>query len=393
MSANRKLAWLASVVLALHPVAASAADAAATPDDTTPLFQPQDELERGLWMQMDEAERDLKSSQMVIHDPELNAYVRSVLCRVTGEERCSHIRLYLMRTPYFNASMAPNGVMQVWSGLLLRTQNEAQLAAVLGHEYVHFEQRHGVKLFREAKEKSNAAAWLSFTGLGLIFSLAMTGSLFEFSRDQEREADKLALDLLAAAGYDPAEVAVVWEQLLDEKDATRSARGQKVKKRTTKAGMFDTHPTSVERVAYLREAAAAMAREGLASGQVEYQQAMRAWWPLFLDDQLKMNDDGASRFLVDSMLKANGTNPWLTYARAEWLRRKGGETDLGEALGHYSDAIAQGGDLPELWRGRGLALRKMGRAEEARTDLNEYLVRAPQAPDYAMIAMIAGGNP
>lgn len=421
MSIDRKLGWLAAASLALHPVVISAQEAVGAPvveapgqavQETPPLstsapetpaapppvelpaqFLPQDDLERGLWLRMDEFERDLKASQQVIHDPELNAYIRSVLCKVAGPDECSGIRLYLMRTPYFNASMAPNGVMQVWSGLLLRTQNEAQLAAVLGHEYVHFKQRHGVKLFREAKEKSNTAAWLSLTGIGVIFALATAGSLFEFSREQEREADMDALELLTAAGYDPAEVAVIWDQLLNEQDATRIARGKKPKKRKERAGMFDTHPTSPERVAYLRTAAATLGSDGKSTGAPEYQRAMRQWWPQFLDDQLKMNDDGASGFLLDSMVKANGESAWLTYARAEWLRRRGSEADLGQAVELYNAAISAGGDIPELWRGRGLALRKIGRADDARIDLNEYLVRAPQAPDHAMIAMIAGGNP
>lgn len=411
MARMSTLGWIAAASLAVHPVAGAAQDAA-LPEVAVPvlapvsaptsaptsapasapsaIFLPQDDLERGLWMQMDEAERDLKASQQVIHDAELNAYVRSVLCRVAGTEECRHVRLYLMRTPYFNASMAPNGVMQVWSGLLLRTQNEAQLAAVLGHEYVHFKQRHGVKLFREAKEKSNAAAWLSFTGLGLVFSLAMAGSLFEFSRDQEREADVDALNLLVKAGYDPRQVAVIWEQLLDEQDATRVARGKKPKKRSEKAGMFDTHPTSPERVAYLRETAASLPIEGVSDGLSAYQVAMHRWWPLFLDDQLKMNDDGAAGFLLDSLVKANGPSPWLGYARGEWLRRKGGAADLTKAVEYYSDVIAGGNDLPEVWRGRGLALRKLGRTDESLVDLKEYLERAPAAPDRAMIAMLAG---
>ena len=55
----------------------------------------------------------------------------------------------LVRTPYFNASMAPNGMMQVWSGLLLRVDNEAQLAAVLGHEIGHYLARHSVERLRD----------------------------------------------------------------------------------------------------------------------------------------------------------------------------------------------------------------------------------------------------
>ena len=355
-----------------------------------PLYQPQDELERGLWMQMDEYERDLRSSQQIIDDPELNAYVRSVLCRTVGEAECRNVRLYLMHTPHFNATMAPNGVMQIWSGLLLRTQNEAQLAAVLGHEYGHFENRHSVQLFRSAKNKSNAASWLALTGIGLIAAIPLASSLFSFNREMEREADLEGLKMMAAAGYDTSEAAVIWEQLNDELDATRVGRGKKKKKRKTKSGMFATHPPSPQRVEYLREASRETPGTPGVSGRADYEAAMAEHWPVFVDDQLKMNDFGASAFLLDSMAKAQGWTPWLNYARAELYRRRAGSGDLERAVRHYGEGIDAGGELPELWRGRGLALKKLDRDEEARADLTEYLKRAPDASDRGMMEMIAG---
>ena len=393
----RKLFLIAgTAAMAVQPLAAAATEDAAVavaveqPAALPELYRPQDELERGLWLRMDEYERDLLSSRQIIQDEKLNAYVRSVLCNLVGEGECRNIRLYLSHTPHFNASMAPNGVMQVWSGLLLRTQNEAQLAAVLGHEYAHFKERHSVKLFRDAKKKSNAAAWLAMTGIGLIASFAIAGSLFRFSREQEQEADVGGLALLDAAGYDTREASVLWQQMIDEENATRVARGKK-KKNKTKAGMFDSHPASQERIDYLREAATGRPGVPGQSGQAEFQAAMRSWWPVFLDDQLKMNDDGASEYLLDAMLKANGATPWLNYGRAELLRRNGEPEDLAAAVEHYTQAIEGGGDLPELWRGRGLVHKKLGNAAAAKADLEEYLVRAPEASDHAMISMISGG--
>ncbi|MDG6077985.1 peptidase M48 [Erythrobacter litoralis] len=386
---RRFLTTAAVVGLVLQPVGHAAARAswAEMPES----YQPEDDLERGLWLQMDEYERGLKSSRTVIHDEALNAYVRSVLCKTVGEAECAPIRLYVTHTPHFNASMAPNGIMQIWSGLLLRTQNEAQLAAVLGHEFAHFEDRHSVKLFRDAKSKSNAASWLAFTGIGLIASIGLLGSIFKFSRDQERLADKGGLQMMARAGYDTREAAVLWEQILDEGDATRVGRGKKVKKRSTKSGLFASHPASAERVAYLREQSLEQPGTPHQNGADAFKVAMRAWWPVFLDDQLKMNDDGASEFLLDSMAKANGWTPWLNYGRAELQRRKGTPADLELAVRYYSEAIADGGDLPELWRGRGLALRKLDRDGEAAGDLRRYLMQAPDAADHAMITMILGG--
>ena len=78
-----------------------------------------DSDEGGLWGLMDREEAKLKRSAFLVRDPALNEYVSGIACRLAGDH-CPDMRVYLVRTPVFNASMAPNGMMQVWSGLLLR---------------------------------------------------------------------------------------------------------------------------------------------------------------------------------------------------------------------------------------------------------------------------------
>jgi predicted Zn-dependent protease len=294
-----------------------------------------------------------------------------------------------MRTSHFNASMAPNGVMEIWSGLLLRTRNEAQLAAVLGHEYTHYEKRHTLKLFREVRSKSASAAWLAFTGIGLLASFGLLADIFHYSREMEHEADIGGLDKMAAAGYDTREAAKIWEQLRDEMDATAAAR--QVKSRKDKDdGMFADHPPSAERVVYLTHAALSQPGVAGATGADAYVRTMGNYLPAFIDDQLKQNDFGASEYLV-SALGRQGWTDWLHYAQGELFRRRGAEGDLAKAVDFYGTGIAEGGAMADLWRGRGLALLKLGRADEAKADLKEYLKRAPNASDRAMIAMMAGG--
>lgn len=387
MVARRLLTALLALALPLQPVLAQAGEG--QPASTAPaIYQPQDKDERGLWMQMDEAERSLKASALVIRDPELNAYVRGVLCKTVGASRCANVRLYIMRTPHFNASMALNGVMQVYSGLLLRTQNEAQLAAVLGHEYAHFELRHSLKMFRDIKSKSNSATWLAFTGIGLIASFGLAASIYAYSRDMEREADAGGLKFMAAAGYDTREAANVWEQLRAEMDATASARNVQSRKDKDR-GLFGTHPPTAERVTALREQAAAEPGVAGATGADAYRTAMARWWPEFVEDQFKLNDFGASDYLLQSMA-AQGWTPWLLYARGELYRRRAIGGDLLEAVSFYDRAIAEGGTLPQLWRGRGLANLKLGNEASGKADLKEYMDRAPDATDRNMMAMMAG---
>jgi predicted Zn-dependent protease len=80
---------------------------------------------------MDREETRLRRSPFAIRDPALREYVQGIACKLAGEH-CPDVRVHLLSTPLFNASMAPNGMMQVWTGLMLRMENEAQ-PAILGH--------------------------------------------------------------------------------------------------------------------------------------------------------------------------------------------------------------------------------------------------------------------
>jgi len=356
-----------------------------------PDYQPKDQDERGLWMQAEEYERKLVNSNFVIRDPALNAYVRDVFCRTVGDVQCKPIRIYLMRTPYFNASMAPNGVMQVWSGLFLRVRDEAQLAAVLSHEYVHYANQHSLRQFRDIKSKTSAMAFLGFVPFGFVAQLGVAGSIFSYSRDMESEADAGSVLLLGQAGYAPASASKIWEQMRLEMDATALARGTKSRK-DKNGGMFGTHPPSAERMAAL----AALAAEQPVSGEAKtnrnaYRAALGGWWARFVDDQVKLNDFGGTELLLGELAR-EGWTPELRFARGELYRTRGTPADLAKAAEFYREAIADGTAPVEAWRGLGLALLRMGVADEGRTNLSEYLSRKPDASDHAMIAAMAKGG-
>ncbi len=210
--------------------------------------------EQGIWSMMDRVERDLKTSRFVIRDAELNQYVHDIVCRL-GKDYCPDIRGYILRTPYFNASMAPNGMMQVWTGLLLRCNDEAQLSAILGHEMGHYLRQHSIQSYRDFRDK---ASLNTFLGMGLAIAgrgsvgqavdFALTASIFAYSRDHEREADQVGLELMSKAGYTPKAAPEVWEQLIAEVKASTATRSSSF--------LFATHPEPEERLGTLREAAA-----------------------------------------------------------------------------------------------------------------------------------------
>ena len=376
----------------IKPVVAQVAQ----PLPSTIGYRPQDKLEEGLWFEMEEQERLLKQSKLLVIDPALNAYVRGVLCRTVGDARCAATRLYIVRTPYFNASMAPNGTTIVYTGLFLRMRDEAQLAAVLGHEYTHFEQRHTLRLFKDIRAKTDALSWLSFIPIpyvGMLSQIALIGGIYSFSRDMERAADAGSLGELARAGYDPREASVIWEQLGAENDATAKVRGHKSQK-DKNGGMFATHPKSTERMATLRDKAAALAlAEPGAKRTAEYRAALKQWWPKLIDDQIKLQDFGGTQYLLGTLAGGDpaGWTPELLYAKGELYRSRGAPGDFEQAVAAYEAGIASGGALPETWRGLGLARLRLGQAEAGRMALKEYLAKRPNADDaLVLVSMVEG---
>jgi hypothetical protein len=109
------------------------------------------------------------------------------------------IQVHLYDSTQLNAFALPNGSVYFNIGLLARIANEAQLAAVLGHEAAHFIEKHS---FRERVSAKNASA---FAVSGIPFaSLAAVSSISGFSRDLEREADMKGYARLVKGGLRPA---------------------------------------------------------------------------------------------------------------------------------------------------------------------------------------------
>jgi beta-barrel assembly-enhancing protease len=303
------------------------------------------------------------------------------------------VRLYIIRTPHFNATMMPNGAMQIWTGTLLRLRNEAQLAAVLGHEFAHFERKHSLQNFRAIRGKTDAMAWLSFFGLiGAIASIGVLGSIFSFSQDMEREADVASLDYMRSGGYAPGAASAIWGQVMAEGDATAIARQQK-KRRHQGGGFLDSHPATADRMAYLGE----LARKGPPGavgpgeeGVGSYRIALADWWAPLIDDQVKLNDFGGTEFLLDRLSEQGWTSE-LLYARGELYRSRAGTGDFEKSVEYYRGALAAERPVAEAWRGLGLSLLRTDGAEEGRQALRHYLELRPAAPDKSMITMLAGG--
>ena len=98
----------------------------------------------------------IRTSPQRLIAPELDAYTRGVVERLIGRP-APDLRIYVMRDASLNAAMLPSGMMIVNTGLLARIRNEAQFAAVLGHEAGHYFRKHSLDMHRDTRRKSAMA--------------------------------------------------------------------------------------------------------------------------------------------------------------------------------------------------------------------------------------------
>ncbi|MGH8702680.1 MAG: M48 family metalloprotease [Burkholderiales bacterium] len=335
--------------------------------------------ERGIWSLMDREERDLKTSRFVIRDAELNSFVRDIVCRL-GKDYCPDIRGYIVRTPHFNASMAPNGMMQVWTGLLLRCNDEAQLAAILGHEMGHFLRQHSIQRYRDARDK---ASFATFLGMGLavagaggvrpLAELAIVASIFAYSRDQEREADQVGLELMTKAGYAPMAAPEVWGQLIAESKAGTATRSS--------AFLFATHPEPEERIGTLREAAEKADARDAERGHDRYRTKLAGIRRHIVADELALRQYGRSELVFERLLAQSPDDGLLWYAKGEVCRLRDGPDDAERARAAYDKAIAAGGAPPETYRSIMMVEMKAGARERAQGAFDTYVKLKPDASD------------
>lgn len=340
--------------------------------------------EAGLWMQMDRVEAGLRTSGQIVADARLNAYVREVVCRLAGPY-CADIRIYIVETPYFNASMAPNGTMQVWTGLLLRAQNEAQLAYVLGHEIGHFQRRHSIQIWRDIRSKSDslvffrvltAAAGAGF--VGDLAQLAALASIYAFSRDNEREADDVGFELIAKAGYNPHEAARIWEGLLKEQAA--SPKGKP-------SIFFATHPPTEERIATLKTRAqqATAGGQPVTVGKERLLAAVHPFRSLLLRDELRRREFAETQALLDRLFENGAGLGELHFFQGELYRLRANQGDEQKAVAAYDKALEFGDAPADVHRALGLLLSRAGDKAKARSAYERYLRLTPDAEDREMV--------
>ena len=160
----------------------------------------------------------LLSAGLIETHPLLDRYINDLGLRLLAgiDNRVRDYRFFILRDDSVNAFALPGGFIGVNRGLIMQARTQHQLASVLGHEIAHVELRHGLDMMEKGSEISNATLLAMLAGLLLgsvdsqVGSALMYGgiaggqqAMVNFTRENEYEADRVGLDLMQRAQFDP----------------------------------------------------------------------------------------------------------------------------------------------------------------------------------------------
>src|SRR6267143_1473097 len=191
--------------------------------------------------------QEVERSSKLIDDPIVTEYVNRVGQNlVRNSDARVPFTIKVIDSDEVNAFALPGGFFYVNSGLILRAQEESELAGVMAHEISHVTARHGTKNATKGELMQLATIPLillgpgGWAGYGIYqgLNLAIPVTYLKFSRDAEREADFLGLQYMYKAGYDPNSYVTFFERIqADEK-----------RRPGTIPKVFSTHPPTPERI-------------------------------------------------------------------------------------------------------------------------------------------------
>src|SRR5271157_5988885 len=196
--------------------------------------------------------QEVERSSKLIDDPVVTEYVNRVGQNlVRNSDARVPFTIKVIDSDVVNAFALPGGFFYVNSGLILRADEEAELAGVMGHEIAHVAARHGTRNATKGEIAQFATIPLillgpgGWAGYGLYqgLNLAIPMGFLKFSRDNEREADYLGLQYMYKAGYDPNAFVSFFEKI----EAEEKRHPGSIPK------IFSTHPPTPERVQKAQE--------------------------------------------------------------------------------------------------------------------------------------------
>jgi predicted Zn-dependent protease len=374
-------------VILITLLVAGCATADLPPIDAQKDFEPLID-EQLLWNRAREEQARLDSSGHLYHDSELTAYVNAMARKLVPEQVRSRevtIEIRILKNPLLNAFAYPNGVIYVHTGILAKMENEAQLAALLGHEMSHTIHRHAVENYRNVKNTTAvlATAQIAVLPFGVYGSLASilgtlgaTAAVTGYSRSHETEADVTGLRLMVAAGYDPREAPKLFEHL------KRDLEEQKIEE----PFFFGTHPRLQERVDnYNRLLETTYPGVKGVTGAAPFNAKISELLLANAGADIAMGRFTSGRKCLDKYISLNPACPKGHFHLGEFYRQRGEENDADRALEAYATAVRYDPAHAGAYKGIGLVYYKKNRREKARKAFETYLMLNPDAEDAAYI--------
>lgn len=304
-------------------------------------------------------ESQLGNSGMLFDDPVLDAYLQGIVDRLFPDQPGRfHVRTF--RDPDFNAFAISNGGIYFHTGTLLRLDDEAQLASILGHEGTHVTADHVYRSVRGAKSTARTTIFVGMIAASAgippqLASIVALSSMAGFSREYEREADGGGFDRIVQAGYDAHAGTEAFARLERELAARHITQGPY---------FFASHPRVQERVA----TQAGLAQGASAEGERDTERYREITLKARLDALMQLHQAGDGKALVfllgdEDLLATLPANARFYLAEGYRLR--------GEA------ARRARGDK------RSKAERQAQRDEDDERALEEYRRTIEEAPEFA----------
>jgi predicted Zn-dependent protease len=308
-------------------------------------------------------------------DPQLNAYVAEVgqkLAEVSDVPNLNY-EFVVLNNPVPNAWALPGGKIAVNRGLLTQLDNEAQLAAVIGHEIVHAAAGHGASQMSRSVlinlGISLAGAATASTDYGdLVRSGSELGAaawMASYGREDELEADEYGMLYMSRAGYDPQGAVELQRTFVRLSEGRNPGFAE---------GLFASHPPSQQRV----EANMRLASE-LPSGETGREAFLQATQQLRRDQEayeaheqaitaLQNNDPQAALGHIDDAIALQPREGQFWELRGDAYRLLNNSS---QAENNYSRAIEENPNYYRHWAARGALRESLGRTQAAEQDYQQ----------------------
>jgi predicted Zn-dependent protease len=338
---------------------------------------------------------ELKQQLKRIEDPELQAYVEGVGRRLVPkwvDPQVLNFTFTLIADSSLNAFALPDGTVVVHSGLVAALENEAQLAAVLGHEIAHATHRHG---YRGYKDQQGKKKWMGLGSLvagvivgtqtdsaaaGLITSgasqLALTAAVNGHGRKLEDEADVVGLYYMVEGGYDYMEAPEVWRVF------SRYVKDQS----KAENWFFSDHSTQAARIKNLTKAINAdyrssVPRDKLRTGAEEHQSAVARLSQQNAMANFQKKEYAQAARALQSAVARNPEDAAAHYNLGRVLWAQGGVQNAEAALEHFAAAVQADPRQAAPWRDIAVVFYELRDGNRCAQALENYLQLAPDAPD------------